>query len=82
MTDTEPQWVTRKAKAKEWLSRKEAAVYLTEKGSPTTPRALEKMASNNNAGRGPAYNRTRWKTVRYHRDDLDAWRERETKRVE
>lgn len=65
-----------------WYTRKGAAEYLTEKGSPVTPRTLEKMAANNNKGKGPAYNRTRWKTVRYHIDDLDAWRARETTRVE
>ena len=83
MPPSEPQRLSRKATTtKEWLSRKEAAIYLTANGCPTSARTLEKLASNNNKGKGPSYNRTSWRTVRYHRDDLDAWRKRETQRVE
>ena len=58
---------------KEWLSRKEAAIYLDQIGCPLTAKTLANMASNNNAGNGPSFTRNGWKTVLYKRDDLDAW---------
>ena len=82
MTDPEPSWVTRKAEARDWLSRKEAAAYLSKQGYPISAGALANRAANNNKGKGPPFQRSGWKTVRYHRDDLDAWRKRETQRVE
>ncbi len=64
----------------DWLTRKEAATYLASIGCPISKRALEKRASNNNAGKGPAFTRIGWRTVRYKREDLDAWAYRETTR--
>ena len=58
---------------KEWLSRKEAALYLDKIGCPMTARNLEKKAANSNAGKGPPFSRVGWKAVRYKRVDLDAW---------
>lgn len=66
----------------EWLSRKEAAAYLTRQGFRISSGTLANRAANNNAGKGPPFDRTGWKTVRYAKADLDAWRERETQRVE
>jgi predicted DNA-binding transcriptional regulator AlpA len=56
-----------------WLSREEAAEYLTQLGCPTTFRTLEKMAVRNNEGHGPPFIRPGWKTVRYLQSDLEAW---------
>lgn len=66
---------------KEWLSRKEAAAFLESIGCPVSPRSLANMASNNNAGKGPSFQRTRWKIVRYRKRDLEEWAYRETERI-
>lgn len=66
----------------EWLSRKEAARYLSLIGPSVTPRTLEKLANNNNEGKGPAFTRFGWRTVRYLRKDLDAWDRARRRRVE
>lgn len=65
----------------EFLSRKEASRFLESLGCPITPRALEKMANNNNEGNGPPYLRFRWRHVRYKRADLIAWSQKEMVRV-
>jgi hypothetical protein len=70
------------ANDKNWMRRKEAASFLSSIGCPMTYRALEKAASNGNAGKGPAFYRRGWKTVRYHRSDLEAWAKKESRRVE
>jgi len=67
-----------KPKRREWaptdeLTRKQASAYLEAIGYPMTVRALEKRASNNNAGNGPPFVRKSWKCVRYVRLDLDIW---------
>lgn len=62
---------------REWLSRQEAAAFLTKLGCPIAPGTLAKLAANNNAGAGPGYKRFRWKSVRYHIDVLKAWAETE-----
>lgn len=64
-----------------WLSRRAAALYLTRIGCPVSPRTLEKMASKNNAGKGPPYVRAGWKAVRYRQADLDAWAKKRMVRV-
>lgn len=66
---------------KQFLSRKEAARFLTSIGYPISDRTLERMANNNNAGNGPPYKRYRWRTVSYDRQDLIAWAEKNTTRV-
>jgi hypothetical protein len=66
---------------KEWLSRKEAALYLDRIGCPMTARNLEKKAANNNAGKGPPFSRVGWKAVRYKRIDLDVWAKAQTVRI-
>jgi len=66
----------------EWLSRKQAANYLSALGCPITAKTLANMAANNNKGGGPSYMRFRWGSVRYLKSDLDAWRQREVVRVE
>jgi hypothetical protein len=66
---------------KDWMSRKEAAAYLTRIGYPIAPKTLANMAANNNAGNGPAYLRARWRVVQYRRADLDLWVNREMVRV-
>lgn len=62
---------------KEFLSRKEASAFLHSLGCPISPRTLEKMACNNNAGHGPPYTRYRWKQVTYARADLIEWAKKE-----
>jgi hypothetical protein len=59
--------------ADQWLTRKEAAAYLTSIGCPIAAGTLENLACNNNAGGGPSYRRTGWRTVRYHTRDLEKW---------
>jgi hypothetical protein len=66
---------------KEWLSRKEAAAYLTSIGRPIAPQTLAHMAVNDNARGGPPYVRIRWSIVKYRRADLDGWARREMQRV-
>jgi hypothetical protein len=65
-----------------WLNRKEAAAYLRERGMKISAQTLAKLASNNNAGKGPSFTRFRWNSVVYARVDLDTWLEHERKRVE
>lgn len=65
-----------------WLSRKAAALYLTRGGFYITHRTLDMMATHNNAGKGPPFIRTSWKSVRYNQAELDAWAKKQTVRVE
>lgn len=64
------------------FNRKEAARYLTARGTPVSAQTLANMASNNNKGRGPSFFRMRWKFVFYLKSDLDAWQSKQTKRIE
>lgn len=76
MTDlatTLPLASSRAKPQKDWLSRKEAAIYLTSIGCRIAPKTLENLAANNNAGKGPAFTRNGWKMVQYKRGDLDLW---------
>lgn len=65
----------------EWLTRKETSKLLERLGSPIAPRTLEKMASNENAGKGPPFTRSGWRIVRYNRDDVVAWQKTYAKRI-
>ena len=65
----------------DWLSRKEASTFLHRMGCPISVRTLEKLAMNNNAGKGPPYTRFRWKSVRYAKADLIAWADKETVKI-
>ena len=67
---------------KEFYSRKEAALYLTSIGHSISDGRLRNLASNNNAGGGPPFDRISWGSVRYARADLDAWAKARTTRVE
>lgn len=66
---------------KEYLDRKECAIYLTSLGVKITAKTLANLASNNNAGTGPPFARTRWSRVYYRRDEVKAWAESQTERV-
>jgi hypothetical protein len=66
----------------EFMSRKEAALYLTKKGCPVSAGGLANMACNNNAGRGPSLYRFKWRTVRYKKADLDKWAAEQGERIE
>lgn len=58
----------------EWMNRKQAAIYLTDEARcPISARTLANMAQKSNSGNGPAFTRSGWRTVRYRKDDLDAW---------
>ena len=72
---------SKKQSPDDWLSRKEAAIYLGKIGCPVSVRMLEKRAANNNAGRGPAFTRIGWRVVRYRRGDLDSWAYLQTERI-
>lgn len=65
-----------------WLTRKQAAAFLAGIGCPISPKTLAQKASNNNAGKGPAFTRSGWNTVRYEPADLLAWAARNITRVE
>lgn len=67
---------------KDFYSRKEAALYLTSIGYKIEAQTLANLAGNNNAGKGPPFDRTSWRSVRYARGDLDAWARGRTTRVE
>ena len=67
---------------KRLLNRKEASAYLEKLGIKLSPGTLANMASNNNAGKGPAFLRLRWSTVRYRKEDLEVWVNRHSQRVE
>lgn len=56
-----------------WLSRKAAAIYLTRLGVPMTHEYLSKLALAENAGKGPKFLKSGWKTVRYSKTELDAF---------
>lgn len=59
---------------KDLLSRKEAAQFLTKECKcKISPRTLANLASNENAGHGPPFIRSGWRTVSYEREDLKAW---------
>jgi hypothetical protein len=57
----------------EWLSRKEAAAYLSRRGYPISAGGLTNLAANNNKRKGPPFIRARWNLSQYRRADLDAW---------
>ena len=65
-----------------WLSRKQAASYLTSRGVPMTEGTLANVAANNNAGRGPPFYVTRGFRVTYNRDELALWATMQFVRVE
>jgi len=56
-----------------FLTRKEAALYLTSIGCHMSTYKLRRYAINNNAGRGPSFLRSGQKSIRYRRSDLDKW---------
>lgn len=57
----------------DWLSTKEASKYLETLGCFVSYRTLENLRNRGNAGKGPSYTRSLWKTVRYQRGDLATW---------
>lgn len=65
-----------------WLTRKQAAAYLTQEGFRISVGTLANKAANSNAGHGPPFDRRGWKAVTYNRNDLDAWLAKQTQRVE
>lgn len=65
-----------------WLTRKQAAAFLADIGCPISPKTLAIKAANDNAGRGPAFTRSGWRSVRYEPADLRAWAEKQITRVE
>jgi hypothetical protein len=66
---------------KQWLSRKEAALFLTRLGYPISAGTLANMASNNNAGRGPSFTRYSWRKISYNRLELLQWVQQQARRV-
>lgn len=64
----------------EWLSRKEAAAYLTSLGYRMSYRTLERLAHKSPPA-GPPYDRFGWKTVSYKREDLVRWLETQREHV-
>lgn len=66
---------------KDFYSRKEAAAYLTSIGYRIAPKTLANLAQNDNAGKGPSFERIGWGMVRYARVALDEWAAARTVRV-
>lgn len=66
----------------QWLNRKEASIFLCEIGCPVSVGTLAQLAMNDNAGKGPAFTRTRKRIVRYQRSDLRTWAAKQSERVE
>ncbi len=81
-TDHDQQSRREPSPPRDWMSRKEAARYLTSKGRKISAQTLANMASNNNAGKGPPYTRISWTSVVYERRDLDGWLKSQMIRVE
>ena len=59
--------------AAEWLTRKEAAAYLTSIGCSIAAKTLANLACRHGGQAGPPYVARGWRTVRYRRADLDDW---------
>lgn len=55
------------------MSRKQAAAFLTALGHRIAEKTLRNMASNKNAGHGPPFTRTGWRSLYYTRVDLEVW---------
>ena len=66
----------------DWLTRKQAADYLTSIGCAVSAGALGNMAAHDNAGKGPPFTRVSFRVIRYNRADLDAWAAKRCVRVE
>ncbi len=77
-----PAAAPRQRPLKDFYSRKEAALFLTSIGQPIAAQTLANLAGNNNAGKGPVFDRIGWGNVRYARADLEAWAAARTTRVE
>lgn len=69
------------AEPTDFLSRKEAAAYLTKIGCPVSFSLLANLASNNNEGDGPPFLRVRSRIVRYERQALETWAYAQTRRI-
>ena len=65
----------------DWLTRKQAALYLRQLGCPLSPQTLANMAKHENSGQGPPFTRIGVQIVRYNKDDLAAWAARKTTRI-
>lgn len=65
-----------------WMTRKEAANYLTRRGCQLSEQTLRHWACDNNRRGGPPFYRNGWKSIRYLKADLDTWREGRMERVE
>lgn len=65
----------------EYLTRQQCADFLKVQGLRMSDRHLANLASNNNAGGGPPFYRTRWKKVFYSRVEVSEWLTKETERV-
>lgn len=66
---------------KEFLTRGEVATYLDHLGYRISVGTLANMASNNNSGGGPPFQRVRWSRVYYKRTDVEEWFKANTERV-
>lgn len=68
-------------KSSDWLSRKQAADYLSAMGCPISHRTLANLAAGENKRGGPPFVRFRWKSVRYARRELEIWAGQQGRRV-
>jgi len=56
-----------------WLTRREAAEFLTGIGCPIAPKTLANLAYAKGEDKGPPFVSSGWRTVRYSKTDLEAW---------
>jgi hypothetical protein len=67
--------------ADRWLTRKEAARFLSGLGYIISAKSLSNMSARDSAGRGPAFHRA-GRNIVYLETDLRAWAHSRIKRVE
>lgn len=65
-----------------WLTRKEAARFLSGLGCVSSVKSLSNMGARDNAGGGPPFHRTGTRVVRYLETDLRTWARSRMRRVE
>lgn len=67
----------------DYLTRKQAAHYLTERGYSVSPQTMAHWACHKNRRKGPAFYSPSWSApVSYKRVDLDDWLTNNLRRVE
>ena len=72
----------RRKMGEQWITRKEAASFLSRLGCTMSYYTLSRLAVGDNRGSGPPFVRSRSGRVLYHVNDLRKWAADTTVRVE